>query len=145
MAAGTIPGGGGRVRKCFNNEEAAITWARAKELEIQEQNKFHPVLSRFDKDQVVDAEAAFRMLNGYTMTQAADFFIKNSKPIDKEMPLNEAVEDFFWHKMDSKDISERSCVQLRSSLRLFARCGQRHQGPRDGPEEVPADDPRQAG
>lgn len=109
-----------------------MVWARAKELEVQGQVSLAPVMTRLHTDQVSDAEAAVQML-GHPETnliQAVEFFNRHYRPINTEIILRDTIDEFFWEHLDH--VRERSAVQLRSSLRLFAR----HIGPETKVHEI---------
>lgn len=107
-------------RRSFRDE------ARAKgllaELQVRHLNaevKIKQTFTSMSRDQVQQAEAAFRRLNGrYTLDEVIDFFVRHHYEPDNPRDFREAV-DLFLESKRAAALQPRSLRQLKSTLERF--------------------------
>jgi hypothetical protein len=86
---------GARVRKRFLKREDAI--AEKNLLEIHAANRggeIQAVNTRLSHEQIAEAESAIRRLNGKSLSEAVEWYLKNYRPPCVPMPLDKAIAAF---------------------------------------------------
>lgn len=108
-------------RKWFRDERLAK--GLLAELQVKHLNDEATIKQTFtsmSKDQVEQAEAAFRRLGGrYTLDTVIDFFIRHHYDTENPKNFEDAIEEFENFKRTKDELQPRSLRQLKSTLDRF--------------------------
>lgn len=113
---------GERVRKRFTSEEEAQGAAQV--LQIETANSFtteKPVMTWLTPEQLQEAEAGFRRLDGKSLTKAIEYFLDTYKEPDTSKKLLEAFNEFYKFKKDTEKRDKRTLGTIKSRVGAFAK------------------------
>ncbi|MGJ8723666.1 MAG: tyrosine-type recombinase/integrase [Roseibacillus sp.] len=106
----------------FKDEQKAKTFAALKEIEIKNKGRaVRMVNTSMSDEQVSEAELAFDKLGkSYSLTDAVNFFLKNHRAPDFEIPFAEGLK-VYLDECEQAGIRQRTITGKKSVLSLFAR------------------------
>jgi site-specific recombinase XerD len=107
-------------RKFFADKAKAQGFLAALQVRhFNEESAIKQTFTSLNQNQVKEAEAAFRRLNGrYTLDEVIDFFVRHHYDTENPKNFEDAIDEFLRAKSD-EGLQPRSLRQLKSTLDRF--------------------------